>query len=568
MNPQVKQQASLAVSPLDNDLLVTLLASSREAVIITDEKNRIIEANPAFEKLTDFSRSDLLGKDPRFFASGAYGRGVYTEALSQLEQGNPWEGKITLRKKGGELFPFVLSIQRSAHQGALFNLCFFRTQSDLSSTWDEVYEMAYYDQLTGLSNRAFFIEQLSQALHLCQRTGKKLALLRLDIDHFQKINDSLDYQVGDQVLAQISQILKRVLRKSDLIGRVGSDEFVLGLFNIEKPKYAAEVAEKILAEFRHPIQLENQTVYVGVSLGVSLYPEDGEKAEDLFKASSQALAYVKKTDRGHFYFHAPGQTQKAMDQIFLEGDLRKALKNEELSYVYQPQVDSQSGEILGFEALIRWHHPSRGAVSPVEFIPLAEESDLIIEIGAYTLSRVVTQVKAWQVAGYKKVPVSVNISSKQFSHPEFLDTIQFVLAHCGLEPQYLKLEITEGSLMGQIDQAIETLHRLKALGLSTSIDDFGTGYSSLSYLQRLPIQELKIDRSFIIDICKNHNIANAVINLAKSMNLKVVAEGVEEKCQSDRLKALDCTCIQGFFFSRPLSVGDMAQYLQRPVNRG
>jgi diguanylate cyclase (GGDEF)-like protein len=420
---------------------------------------------------------------------------------------------------------------------------------------NEIEHLAYHDALTGLPNRPLFIDRLFVAINVAERQKARMAVFFCDLDRFKEINDSLGHSVGDELLKTVSQRIRNCVRTEDTVARFGGDEFTLILQRIEKVDDAAKIAQKILETMKIPFRVGELELFVSMSIGVALFPSDGRDAETLVKNADTAMYRAKEQGRDNFQIYAPAMNAKALEKLALENMLRKALAQEELVVYYQPLINVKTGRITGLEALIRWHHPELGLLSPAHFISTAEVSGLIVPIGEWVLRNACKQAKLWHRKYGTQMTVSVNLSARQFQQPDLVDQVRAALREAGLPPEMLELEITESSAMQNAENAIHTLRELKALGVKISMDDFGTGYSSLSYLKRFPIDTLKLDRSFVQDLSvdpEDEAIATAVIAMAHSMNLHVIAEGVETEAQLSFLRERHCDTVQGFFFSPPL----------------
>ena len=431
--------------------------------------------------------------------------------------------------------------------------------------------MAFHDSVTGLANRALMEDRLAQALAHALRNNERGALFFIDLDRFKVINDSLGHHAGDQLLKQVGNRLKSMLRVTDTVCRSGGDEFILLFPEIGGPTDAAHLAEKILAAFTVPFIVEGREIVISTSIGISLYPADGEDFSTLSRNADAAMYLAKDQGRNNFQFFKPELTNAAQDRLALENELRKALPENELQLHYQPQFDTATGEIIGVEALVRWHHPRRGWISPAQFIPIAEQSGLIETLGAWVLRTACAQNMQWQRHGYSPIRMAVNVSARQFQQKGFIDIVDRVLEETGLDPRWLELEVTENIVMENVSQTIMTLTALKARSISLAIDDFGTGYSSLSYLRQFPIDRLKIDRSFVAEVTTNADdaaIASAVISLARTLNLEVVAEGVETAEQARFLSERQCDIMQGYYFGRPSPPEEISRFLKsrRPAS--
>jgi diguanylate cyclase (GGDEF)-like protein len=417
--------------------------------------------------------------------------------------------------------------------------------------------------LTGLANRLLFDDRLTHALARAKRTGTKLALMFLDLDRFKNINDSLGHKTGDEVLREMAERLVGALRSSDTLARLGGDEFVVILEQIGGYQGLSTVAEKFLEVLMLPIRVGQQELFISGSIGISVFPEDGESVETLMQCADVAMYQAKNLGRNNYQFFSQGMTERAQEELRMEAKLRMALAKGELLVHHQPQVDLSTGKILGMEALIRWQHPTMGLVPPGKFIPLAEETGLIIPIGNWVLQTACRQAVQWQREGFPLWKMAVNISPKQFWQADLPDTIAEVLEASGFDARLLELEITESAIMLDVEKAIETMRRIRDMGISLALDDFGTGYSSLSCLRRFPLSKLKIDRSFVRDILKGEDggaIAEGIIGLARTLHLEVVAEGIEESSQVEFLLEKGCQVGQGFFLGRPMPVAGVAKY--------
>lgn len=444
---------------------------------------------------------------------------------------------------------------------------------------NRILRLAYYDHLTKLPNRAFFMTRIEQALNVAKTTGRSLAVLFIDLDNFKRINDTLGHNIGDELLRTVARRIAHSLRSSDSVSRspledgkmkhvsrLGGDEFTVLLADLQQPEDALLVANRIREELSKPIRLESTRLIVTPSIGISWYPRDGQDVVTLLKCADMAMYFAKHKGRNNVQFFEGFMNETALFRMNLENELRHALEREELSLHYQPQADVATGKVTGFEALLRWRNFTLGNVPPLDFISIAEESGLIIPIGEWVLHTACRQAKAWLDTRLTFNRIAVNVSARQFSHPDFPDTIFQVLQKTNLDPSLLELEITESILIDSADHAIDTLKRLKRLGVQLAIDDFGTGYSSLSYLKQFPIDRLKIDKSFIADITTDPGdqaIARAVIAIAASMKLQVTAEGVETLEQMQFLKKENCGDAQGYHISRPMTAQDAERFLRR-----
>jgi diguanylate cyclase (GGDEF)-like protein len=450
--------------------------------------------------------------------------------------------------------------------------------TDRKLSENQIRSLAYYDILTGLANRLQFNECLETAINSAVLSERKVALIFMDLDRFKVINDTLGHDAGDLLLKQVAGRLKHCLRKNDCVtrdpldaghnsvSRLGGDEFTIVLDNIASDEDAAKVARRIIADIEKPIDLVGREVFVSASLGISLFPDDGSNAVVLIKNADSAMYHAKALGGNNFQFYSYSMNASAVERLAMEGELRKALERDELILCYQPQIDTGTGLMVAVEALIRWQHPERGLVPPNVFIPLAEESGLITAIDRWVMGTACRQIRSWQDAGIRPARVAVNLSGRDFMQNKLMAMVQEALESTGIDPGFLELELTEGVLMKNADETVETLNALKRMGLKLSIDDFGTGYSSLSYLQRFPLDMLKIDRSFVSDVTTNGNsaaIVTAIIALGCSLSLGVLAEGVETEEQRSFLHSHGCKVMQGFLFSTPISAEGITELLRQ-----
>jgi diguanylate cyclase (GGDEF)-like protein len=426
----------------------------------------------------------------------------------------------------------------------------------------------HHDPLTNLPNRLLFLDRLDQELTRAHRDKLQAAVLMLDLDRFKQINDSIGYQSGDQVLKLVADRLASHLRASDTVARIGGDEFAIVLTEIKEARYAGEVAQKILDSFtQEPFAYDDSEIYITASIGISVYPHDGLHTAVLLNNADAAMYHAKKASSSHYLYYAESMNASAMQRMKMETELRRALAHNEFVLYYQPKVDMENSRIIGMEALLRWQSPERGLVAPGEFIPLLEETGLIVQVGEWVLREACQQARTWRNAGFKDIHIAVNLSMMQFRQPDFVNKILGILEEYGLDPalKMIELELTESMLMDNVQGTIEVLQKLHDAGIRFSIDDFGTGYSSLNYLKRFPISSLKIDQSFVRDLSVNHNdeaIVAAIIALGRSLGLRVIAEGVETETQLDKLRDKGCHEMQGFLFSRPVSYGAMTELLK------
>ncbi|AFL74284.1 EAL domain-containing protein [Thiocystis violascens] len=561
--------AGLAVTRVRADTRLrqaaTVFESTREGVIITDLNSRILSVNRAYTDITGYSEDEVRGRKPSLMQSGRQDPSFYQTLWANIAANGHWQGEIWNRRKNGELYPQLLSIsavydsqgQPSHYVGVMTDI------SQLKESEARLEHLVHYDPLTNLPNRRLVQSRLQHALEHAERYRHRIAVLFLDLDRFKNVNDSLGHPVGDELLEALTRRLSQRLREDDTLGRLGGDEFLILLENLERPEDAGGVAQTLLQLLETPFRLPSgPELYVGASIGISLYPDDGDSVTELIKHADVALYQAKEQGRNTYRFYTPKLTAAANERLALEARLHRALANDEFVLHYQPQFETDSGALIGCEALVRWHSPEEGMISPARFIPLTEETGLIVPLGEWVLRSACTQGRRWMDAGHPEVTIAVNLSGRQFQQHDLARRVAAILDETGLPADRLKLELTESMIMGHGEQVVELLHALKTLGSRLSIDDFGTGYSSLAYLKRFPIDELKIDQGFVRDIPQDENdmeIAATIIAMARNLNLKVIAEGVETRAQLDFLTRQGCHACQGYLFGRPMPADEFAR---------
>jgi diguanylate cyclase (GGDEF)-like protein/PAS domain S-box-containing protein len=538
-------------------LSASVFENTSEGVMITNARGDIVDVNRAFSEITGYSREEVVGQNPRILKSERHDVDFYRDIWHSLIDAGRWRGEIWNRRKDGSVYPEWLNISHvTDKQGELTHYVgVFTDITGIKQSQAQLAHLAHHDPLTDLPNRLLLNERLTHALARADRHKSKVAVIFFDLDNFKNINDSFGHPVGDQLLRQVADRLVGIVRTDDTVARIGGDEFVLLLEDLEKSEDAVVAADKIQSVFATPFELKDHVVRVTTSVGICLYPQDGRNAATLLRNADAAMYRAKEEGRNTYRFYTEELTHNAFQRVLLENNLREALEKEELVLFYQPQVDLKSGEITGLEALIRWRHPVLGMVSPAKFIPMAESSGLILPIGEWVLRTACNQAQAWTEQGIEFGRISVNIAGPQIQRGGLVDTVRRVLNESGLPTSQLELEVTESFIMQQAESSIEQLHQLREVGVTLAIDDFGTGYSSLSYLKRLPVQKLKIDQGFVQDIPDDANdmaISDAVIALGNSLGLKIIAEGVETEAQADFLKAAGCTEAQGYLYGRPI----------------
>ncbi|BDY04276.1 EAL domain-containing protein [Ferrimonas sp. YFM] len=548
-------------------LAATVFANSAEGVMITDHRGTIIEVNDAFCRITGYSREEALTNNPRILKSGRHDQGFY-EAMwqSMLEQGH-WHGELWNRRKDGTLYPQMAthSAVYDDEGGIRYLVALFSDISLQKQTEERLAHMAYHDPLTGLPNRVRVHSQLDQEILRAKRNHSELAVVFIDVDHFKLINDSRGHLVGDEVLCEIAQRLKGQLRNSDTVARIGGDEFVILLPEVGGAPAATNVASGLMSLFQQPVTLSTgEQLKLTGSMGIALYPQDGSSRDTLLRNADTAMYRAKQQGRNSFAFYTHTLTEESMEHLKVQSALHLALERQEFYLVYQPQVDLSSGALVGLEALLRWHSEELGQVSPSRFIPAAERVGLIDDIGLWVLKQACHQGASWLAQGLKFGRLAVNIAGPQLLRDNFVKEVGQVLLESGLPASALELEVTESFMIQNPEESIRRLGQLRNMGIHISIDDFGTGYSSLSYLKRLPLNTLKIDRSFVNGVPGDQDsrgIVEAIISMGHSLSLTVIAEGVESRDQAKFLSDSGCLLAQGFLFSRPLTSDKLTDLL-------
>jgi len=548
-------------------LAEAVFSNSVESILVTDAELRIVEVNPAFSRISGYSREEVLGQHPRILKSGRHGPAFYEKIWQQLKTKGAWEGEVWNRRKNGEIYPALFSIaavndekgQISNYTGMIFDLSQHKTVEALLN------QLRTFDGLTALPNRESWLSALDQAVANAQRNNSRFSILEVDLDRFKVINDSLGHAIGDKVLIESAERIKNTLRRHDIVARPSGNRFSVLLYEIANPQDIGTICEKLITAFARPFDLESVCLHITASIGVAIYPNDGNDAENLMMAAESAL-YSAKGDGRNLYKYYSHEMNEMGSQLFkLERMLRLALERNEFSVAYQPQINARSGQLVGVEALLRWQNPELGNVSPVQFIPVAEETGLIVPIGEWIMRVACRQARAWQLDLGAEIPVAVNLSARQFRRNDLLASVQQVLDDTGLPSHLLELEITEGLLMTDPIGAIDIMRGLHCLGIKTALDDFGTGYSSLAYLKAFPLNRLKIDRAFVRDLPDNQSdcaISNTVIALGLNLQMEVLAEGVETEAQRDFLAASGCQVFQGYLFGKPMPGEELTRRLQ------
>ncbi len=530
-------------------------------------EGRFLQVNPAFCKMLQCSEEELVGNFTYDFTHPsdiALTRRLFNEAAAGQRQSVDYEKRF-LCKNGDTLWAHVSTCWLFNDQNQVtYSISLIQDITPHLQAQQEIRQLAYFDTLTGLPNRQLFHERCKELL---SKSGtRSVGVLMLDLDRFKGINDTFGHEMGDQLLQEVSQRLTDCLEKGAILARLGPDEFAVAVEDIASPEIFSFLAEKVLLALSAPIELEDQMLYCSASIGLAMYPMDGGNVEILIKHAGVALHKAKEQSTGGYRFYSPEMNLVTGQRLAMETHLRQALERQELSLHYQPQIDLHSGKVIGMEALLRWDSPALGSIPPNRFIPLAEETGVILPIGEWVLETACRQLKEWHRAGFHNLRMAVNISGCQFKQPDFINRIDRILEKAGLDPEHLEVELTESIVMERSEETLMTLTDLRVRGIKLAIDDFGTGYSMLSYLKYFPIDRIKIDRSFVRDITTDSDdaaITEAIVVMAHSLKLKVVAEGVETEEQLEFLRRCGCEEVQGYYFSRPHPADRAGLFLNR-----
>ncbi len=535
---------------------------TREGVLVTDARGRIVHVNRAFIEITGYQVEDVMGRQPSLFKSGRHSPAFYEQMFRTLNQDGEWSGEIWNRRKSGEIYPQWQTI-RVIHddQGQISHyVAVFSDISAIKHSERELAHLAHHDPLTDLPNRLLFTDRAEQALASAQIHKRGCALLLLDLDHFKIINDSLGHNVGDQLLKLVGERLKALFGPGVTLARLGGDEFAVLAENCSQVVQAAALAQRMLDVMKQPFIFDGHQLFISASIGISLFPNDALSAEQLLRNADSALFKAKSVGREGYALYTEELTAHAQNRVEIASELRRALEQQELRVYYQPVHDLHTSRLIGVEALVRWQHPERGLVPPGDFIPIAERTGLIADIDGWVMDQACRQMCQWLADGVPLSFIAINVSSRLFARRELYDQVAQVLHDTGLDPAFLELEVTESAVMDDPEVALEQLHRLRELGLRLAIDDFGTGYSSLLRLKRLPVQKLKIDQGFVAGLPWDEDdaaIVRVVIALAKSMSMQVHAEGIEQVEQARFLLEQGCDMGQGYWFGRPMPADEI-----------
>ncbi|MDD2742864.1 MAG: EAL domain-containing protein [Rhodocyclaceae bacterium] len=537
-----------------------------DGICITDPQGNILLTNQSFTKVTGYDAREAVGKNPRLLRSGVHGSEFYHDMWETVSHHGNWQGEITNRRKDGELIREWLSISAVKNAGGQLThyVGIFSDLSEREAAAERIQYLSSFDPLTNLPNRNLFTDRLAQALINARRYNRETALILLDLDRFRFLNDTLGPPVGDQILVEVARRLNLQVREGDTIGRRSGNEFGFVMANLSHERDVIGLAQRMLDAIAVPFSINGQAIVLTASIGISASPRNGDEVDTLIKSADAALLRAKKAGRNTFRFYSPEMDADAERRLGLEAALREALQQDELTVYYQPQISLESGNLIGMEALLRWNNPTFGAISPLEFIPIAEETGLILPIGEWVLRTACQQTRQWLNLGFSNLRVAVNLSTRQFRQSNLTTQVAAALADSGLPAEALELEITESAFIDDVEEAIAQCRALKALGAKLSLDDFGTGYSSLAYVSRFPFDKIKIDQGFVRDITENPvnaAIATAAIVMARSLNLTVLAEGVETEAQASFLRSRRCDSMQGYLFSRPLPAHEFEHLL-------
>ncbi len=545
-----------------------VFSSSLDGIIITNATGKIIAINHALTTITGYSEQEVLGRTPSIFKSDRHNQTFYDDMWQSIKELGQWRGEVWHQRKNGERFPTLLTIKAVNDDGdeISHHVSIITDISTIKETEEKLSQLAHHDPLTKLPNRLLLNSRLEHALQHAERKKTQVGILFLDLDRFKNINDSMGHTQGDHLLKSVASRLANAMRAEDTIARLGGDEFVILVEELEDMQGIIKVAKNTLSIFKKPFHIYNQDIFIEASIGISIYPNDGKNTDILLRNADTAMYQAKEKGRNNYQFYTKSLTDKARERLTIETNLRRALERNEFELYYQPQFSLKDSAIIGVEALIRWNHPEQGLVSPVSFIPVAEETGLIVPIGKWVMRTACMQHQAWLKEGHPPIKIAVNLSARQFHESGITSMISDILEETTMDSTCLELELTESIVMNDVESTIKILNELHWMGLEISIDDFGTGYSSLSYLKRFPIDRLKIDQSFIRDIStsiSDAELVTAIITLARSMKLKVIAEGVETKEQLHYLKKQECDEVQGYYYSKPLPAKELIQFLHK-----
>jgi len=549
------------------NLAQNVVENTADAILITDNKSKIVYVNNSFIKMTGYTSSELIEQKAAILSSDLHEKEFYKNLFFTVLKTGHFQGEIRVKRKNLEQYTSLVSISKISNEyGNVTNyVVIARDITKQKKQEKEIHSLAFYDALTALPNRRLFENNLHDSLSRAKRHQEKIAIIFMDMDNFKVINDSYGHKVGDKFLQEVTSRIKDAIREEDTLSRIGGDEFVLLLEEVNGIEDAAHAAERIIEQVRKPFNIEKNEFFSAVSLGISIYPDDSEHYDTLLEYADKAMYHVKNSGKNNFEFYNSNMNQKAIERLQLEHELSFAQKRNELELHYQSKTNLETMQVTCMEALVRWRRPNHGLMAPSGFIPIAKQSDIIISIGSWVLHEACSQTKRLNDDGHH-LSVSVNISTRQISDDNFVNLIAGVLKQYNLDGKYLELEITESALLKNADLIMEKIDKVRAMGVKFSIDDFGIGYSSMNTLKELKIDKIKIDEKFIRDITTNSNdkaITAAIIALAHNLNIEVVAEGVETTDQVNTLKELGCNIVQGYLFSVPTTIKNFEGSLKK-----
>ncbi|WP_404378377.1 EAL domain-containing protein [Caenispirillum salinarum] len=546
----------------------TAMAAAANAIFITDLNGSIEWVNDAFTRLSGYDRKDVLGKTPAVLKSGVQSPETYASLWRTVKGGRVWRGEMVERRKDATLYTVDQTVApiTDEHGKITHFVAIHEDVTERKRAEERIRYLANYDTLTRLPNRVLFRDRLHQAVSHARRMQKALAVMFVDLDRFSRINDTLGHAAGDQLLSTMAERIQLVAEDADTVARIGGDEFAVIQSDLSNAEAAAVLAKKVVDAVGTTVDMDGHEIHLGANVGIAIFPQDGEDPDHLIKNADMAMYRAIRSETASYYFFSSEMNAEAQVRLGIEGDLRRAVERDELTLFYQPQISVATGRVIGVEALLRWQHPEQGMVSPARFIPVAEDSGLILPIGEWVMSEAMRQSRAWLDDGLPPITMAINISAVQFRQDGIIDRIKALIAEHQVDPTSIEMELTESMLMQDARQAIELLTDLSDLGIQLAIDDFGTGYSSLSYLKQFPVDKLKVDQSFVRHITTDANdavIARATINLGHSLGLRVVAEGVEDLETYAYLRAENCDVAQGYYFGRPMPADQIADLLRR-----
>nr|CRH05804.1 Diguanylate cyclase/phosphodiesterase with PAS/PAC sensor(S) [Candidatus Magnetococcus massalia] len=552
------------------DLAKYIIDSTSDAVFITDLEQHIVDINTAFTQITGYSRDEMLGSSPQKLLSNKHDNSFHDAMWQQVGREGHWSGEVWDRRRNGEVYPKHLTIKQmlNAHGESVNYVAIFADISHLKATEQQLEKLAYYDALTDLPNRTLFADRGNHILTNARRYKRKAAVLILDINRFQRFNESYGHGAGDQLLVEVAGRIRQCVRESDTVARINADQFAVILSDINQESDVSVIVQTLLVRFDDPFTVKDDPIRVQISLGIAFFPNDGDDLATLLRHVESALGEAKQSGASSYRFYSEELYAQSSRRLELERKMHIAMEQDEFQLYFQPKVDLASGTVRGAESLVRWFPKEGGMISPAEFIPVAEETGAILSLGAWIFSQACHQAKSVSEQFHQPFTVAVNLSARQFQQRDLPEQFGAIMNEVGVSPQFLELEITESMMMGDVERAIEMLHELKGMGFSLAIDDFGTGYSSLSYLKRFPIDTLKIDQSFVRELNEDSEdaaIVSAIISMAQDMGLHVVAEGAENKDQVRFLGERGCGTIQGYYYSKPLPAEGLNDYLKDPL---